>query len=356
MIFYVFFVSTAVIIFLQIDSVTFASKENTSYGSKLTAAAHSAVETVDAKNALDGEYLWQNREDRQAAVDTFFYAFASSMSTAADSRVQVTTPVILLVDTDGFYIGYNALFKLSNIADRSKENEFANSMQITELIPWSINKNGYSIRLYLNDTVLVTSPEGKRYKGKRRDVANALLKASEDSGVVDYLNEDIEKTANGESLGSEYSYDRTAAIVGSVQETLNKYINEYNNSAVVNGESYHIEMPEVKGEMWHRLLENPTFVAFMQGTNVNTGKTIINTYAYAGGEYIKNEKYFITDDGYYHRLKTLIEAGDVIVNSDGQYEITGHYGSYGGYTVDKLYNSMEECARHGANPCPDCIP
>ena len=358
MIFYIFFVSLAVIIFLQIDQVTYSKETNTEYGSKLTAATHSAISSIDASKFIDGQYLWSDSTSRKDTMDTFYHALSMSFDLAtSDNRIQISTPVVLFIDTDGYYIGYNALFEAENISDASKINQFTDNLQVTELIPWTLNKSGYTIRYYLNDYIKVTTPASKVYRGSRTDVAYQMIKddPTGNEAISKYLRKETQKTAGSDILGAEYDYDANAAIIGSIQDTLNKYINEYNRSYVIDSESYHLEMPQVSGEMWHRLLENPTFIAFMQGRNAVTGENVVNTYAYAGGEYIKSEKYFVTSDGYYHEFNKEYENGEIYFDdSEGTYIFIGHNGSLN-ETIAGFYSSMEDCAKKGASPCPDCI-
>ncbi len=345
--FYIFFASAALIIFLQINATAFASRENTAYSVKVTSASQAAIDSVDYEKMLEGKNIWEEKSARDNALNVFYNTLSRSLAkTGTDDNIQVSTPLILFVDRDGYYIGWNATFDVTNMADVGKENEFVNSMQVTALIPWSVENSGYTLRYSLyGDVISVVAPDGTVYKDKNKFPAEV------------------------EGLSMTKSEVKTA-IVEQTQQTIEKYINEYNRSAVINNAAYTLEMPTVAGEAWHRLLENPTFITFFQGTNVNTGRNIISAYAYAGSETNKKEKWIITPsvDGtlppVYHNLTTIVGTGEAslvsVTNAEGISVLDvvvdpTHYGSNGTSVEVKLYGSAEECAKNGAVPCPDCV-
>lgn len=351
------------VLFLQINTTTYASRENIEYGQKLTSASQAAIDTIDYEKIAEGQDIWSDVNTRKKALDVFYRTLALSLNEPlTDKRLQVSTPITLFIDNDGYYIGYNIINDLSNIADVSKENQFANSMQTTELIPWSTNINGYTVRFTLTNEITVITPLGEIFSGStapdtvtgsvfRKLYLSANYPGDEISDLYDKV--------------TEY-YDQNVVTdmqIKQIQQTIQKYINEYNTSAVVNNAGYSLEMPVVGGEMWHRLMENPTFVSFLQGTNVNTGKNIVSVYGYAGSEAKKGEKWFITTDGsgeyIYHRLSVCLDTNEATLHSepDGKKYVTldpSHFGSSAS-EIHVLYNSAEECALKGAKPCPDCV-
>ncbi len=363
MIFYVLVFASLLLLFIRTDAVTQASKQNIEYGRKLTSASHSAMQSLEPQKVMAGKYIWSNKEDRKKAIETFYYSLNQSfMNSTNNDRIQVTTPIVLLIDTDGYYIGYNALFNSENMLDPSKENEYADAIQVSELNTWSEELYGCYVRYYLNDNVIITDPIGKTFKGDRHLVADQLKSLGYSDAFVEYLNGTEHVIADAGPLHTDYigekvEVNKTDIIVDKTQNTLNKYINEYNYSAGNNGGGYKIVMPNISGEMWHRLLENPTIISFIQGHNIDTGKEVINTFAYSGGEIIKADKYFITDVGLskkYHSMRECLKTSELKKETDGTYKYTAHDGSYD-VIVDKFYFTMQECAEQGASPCPDCI-
>lgn len=366
LIFFAIFLAFFFVITVRTTGATYSTKENTEYTSKLTAASHSAVQTIEPKKLINGEYLWNDEESRKKAVDAFYYSLASSfMQTTMDRSLQVSTPILLLIDTDGYYIGYNALFDWNNIAgvtttDYKKIDDFNQSIQMTSLGAWGEERFGYHIRYYLDDNyVSIIAPSGKKYTGRRGEVAAWMEKdgvsATED--IIHYIKgEFTAHTATGDNLGDAFLVYKEDIIVNSIEDALSRYINQYNYSAGNNGGGYSLTMPDISGEMWHRLLVNPTFVAFLQGDNINNGEKIINTYAYSGGELLKGDKYFITEHGgkkIYHSYRECVKNGEIL-DTDTEF-FTGHSTGISGGQIEKLYFTMGDCAAQGAVPCPDCI-
>lgn len=361
-VFYAIFLVMMITVFIRTDATVYSNKQNTQYSSKLTAASHSAVQSLDPQKLMQGNYLWSDEKSRIKTMDTFYYTLASSfMSSTHDMTLQVSTPIIMMIDTDGYYIGYNALFNWDNLADPNKENEFDNAMQLTSLTTWGENIYGYYVRYYLTDDVSVTTDSGKAYQGKRKNVAYLMEKDGISGSIIDYLDGTMRRTEHGTDIGEEFIHRKEEFIISETEATLSRYINQYNYSAGTNAGGYQLNMPRISGEMWHRLLANPTFVTFLQGTNVNNGKEVLNTYAYSGGEIMKADKYFMTEETtprgtfqIYHSFRECRDEGLLTDNGDGSYTFKGHSpGSI--IIIDKLYFTMAECAQQGAVPCPDCI-
>ena len=365
-VFFTIMFASLFLVFIRTDAMTNASKQNIEYGRKLTAASHSAMQSLEPQQVMSGRYIWSNEDDRRKSINSFYYSLSQSfLKSTLDNNIQVTTPIILLIDTDGYYIGYNALFNSENMVDPDKINEFQNGLQLTGLNTWGEEYplgSQYYIRYYLNDNVKVTTPEGKIYEGNRHAVAETLFSKGADSDLVYYLDgSDVLLKDAGpmhtDYIGEKFEVQKTDLIVNKTQETLNTYINQYNYNAGVNAGGYNINMPNISGEMWHRLLENPTIISFMQGHNINTGKEIVNTYAYSGGEILKGDKYFITDVGLskkYHSMRECLKTADLTSNGDGTYTFDDGSGA-GPIKVEKIYFTMQDCADQGASPCPVCI-
>ena len=366
LIFFAIFLAFFFTITVRTKGAVHSTRENTEYASKLTAASHSAVQTIEPKKLINGEYLWNDEASRKKAVDAFYYSLAASfMQSTVNQSLQVSTPILLLVDTDGYYVGYNALFDWSNAAgvtpaDYSKLNKFTQSIQMSSLTAWGEERFGYYIRYYLdNNYVSIIAPSGKKYTGRRNEVAASMEKdgiaATED--VILYIKgESTAETANGENLGDAFLVYKENVIVNSIEDSLARYINQYNFNAGNNGGGYELTMPDVSGEMWHRLLVNPTFIAFLQGNNVNNGTKVINTYAYSGGELLKGDKYFITEIGgkkIYHSYRECVKNGEISETDPETFK--GHTTGIPGAHIEKLYFTMGDCATQGAAPCPDCI-
>lgn len=355
LIFYVLFFSFFLVLFVQADQITVSQRNNRQYTQKLTSAAHSAMQSAvllgDDGSMKEGD-IFSSAAARNSMADHFFYALSDNfhLSTVSSKNIRVFVPVLLMVDNSGYYIGYNALFDKDSMA--SPENAFSEPMQVSEEYTFAEQVGDYKVRYFLdNSKVEVTTPQGKVFSGQRA--------AGEDS-VLNLLSEDIRKRGGNPestdvirlirddgSYGESFEERRETLIVHQINTELAEYINHYNYANTVNEGGYHMEMPVVPDEMWHRLLKNPTLIAFLQGQSTYTGKTVINTYAYSGSEIAKGTKYFITTDSAgrmtYHSVAGAIRNGEI------------REGKYHGQEISMLYDSMRACSDLGAYPCQDCI-
>lgn len=372
--FMIIFVALMIPAFIRSDRTTHSLRMNTQQGTKLTAAAHSAIQEADPKGLMMAEYIWTKEEYRERALEAFFKSLSSSyLKDSNNENLRVSVPFILLIDVDGYYINSNALFDWTSIKDLTKRNDFSNPMQMGTLMAWGEEIYGYHIRYYLNDYVEVTKTgTNKTYKGDRHEIALKLSNEGETGDIIHYLDGSMKTTAHGgEVIGETYKVHREEFITAGIEETIRNYINQHNYAAGRNGGGYNLSMPRVPGEAWHRMLENPTLLCFMQGKNVFTSKEVINTFAYAGSEVFKTDKYFITtvpgshsvlkgrqnlgtdENKIYHSYRQSYAAGELSLNADGEMVFAGHGGTP--VIIERLYNTMADCAKEGALPCPECI-
>ncbi len=354
-IFYVIFLSAFVVTSIRADMTDVSAQTNTRYTQRLTAASHSAMEAVETYGTTtDSTTIWGTENQRNRSVDAFYTALGNSFLTnTEDAMMQVSVPVMLLIDTDGYYINYNATLDVRNILDPSKLPNFKSTSQMSPLNTWSTSKYNFRIRFYLGDRIQVISSTGERYIGTYASVVEQMEKngVSSSHNIIRYI------------TGDDIENDKNTLITSTIEDSLTYYSNQYNYAAGENGGGYSFSLPIIKGEDWHRLIENPTFVAFMQGHNTNNGETVINTYAYTGSELIPTERYFVeknetTNRLEYHSLRRALTTGEVIYTNNKYIFDIDKNGSYNADTdklITKFYNSMAECTKVGANPCPDCI-
>jgi len=359
LLFYIVFLAFIIVPFIRNSQISDSGTINTEYTSRLTSACHSAMQ--EAQKGLgtaiteDVSGIWNSESNRRSTADAFYQAayINFSQQNYTDEAIDVAIPIMMLIDNDGYYLYYNALFnseEVLNPGDTDYLNHFNSVNQMSSIMTWAEDKFGYTVRYYLNDYVSVTTPNGIIYEDDRKEVAKKMVEY--ESGVTD--SSDIIKYLRGESIptGEDYERDKMDAITDLTQDTLNYYINERNYASGRNGDGYVVTMPKMSKEDWHRLFKNPTVLAFIQGKNTNTGKVVINTFAYAGSEIIVSDKYFITEEGadhhkIYHSLNEELNMGRVSIIDDRFY--------YNGDLITALYPSMADCAVHNATPCLDCI-
>jgi len=411
--------------FIRQDITDQSSISTMEYGSKLTAASHSAMLAVNTDKIAMGKTIWDTPQMREKSLDAFYTTLGESMWLEQDADMLKTKiPVVILIDEDGYYINYNILFDEGNIPSGMSKEDFIKEAlnghygikglnQLGAINTWAENKSGWAVQYTLEDYVRVVSPDGDIHEGHRKQVANKLEEYGlAPSDVIHFLRcgNSPDDTDGGASNPAQVSFAtyRTRFIINEIEKNMNRFVNEFNHySAGEAGKSggftktrYHINMPTIKSEDWHRMLENPTVLAFMQGDESNIETDKIATYAYSGGELIKTDRYFITQITtaagekklIYHSVREeskqgrLIQKplfkkddeGNQILDASGNpileidendYEMdaaTGakiyntkkeyHYISGGtDITISRFYNTMADAALEDAYPCANCI-
>lgn len=128
-----------------------------------------------------------------------------------------------------------------------------------------------------------------------------------------------------------------------IRDMLEFYIN-YNNEYMRTGVTYSANLNQISSKEWKRLLETPTVFAFLQGRQIkeSINEKVLNIYAFSGTKVIAARHYFIDAYNKYHCLEQCVENGSVNYN-EGKYY-------YNGVKIDRIYGTMEECAKMGAFP------
>ena len=258
--------------------------------------------------------------------------------------------------------------------------------------------------IFLNDEleVLYTDKEGitSVIKDNRENLSKEFAKLIKEGKIeADTLDGEVSNRSTAADRCSfkellndnkKFEEEKNYIIVKQINNEVEYYINYHNAYAESEDIPYDYTMPQISEESWHRLLKNPTSIAFMQGRQIRTGKQFTNVFAIAGGELVKQHLYFITEeDGnlIYHDLyaencpyyeiecvtdtKTVKYKGGTLgydstntYDSDNShqkwYRISRNTGikvpiTDSGDGTQDLYSSMEECAKRGAYPCSCAI-
>lgn len=279
------------------------------YRAYMQNACESAVNSVD----FTKQTVFGATADRQKAVKTFFSTLAGSLNREgvyADELLRYI-PVIILLDYDGFYAWHGE----------------QSDIPITEFVSWSESVGKYVVRYYLDEYVKVTdTAAGRIYYGERDEVYNLV-----NDVLLGYLHDE-----------EEFEFRKNHAITSAVKKTIQYYIN--NNRLNEFNIGYDVELAKLDSEDWGRLIKAPTILAFLQGKQLKeiNSNIVLNIYSFSGTEITGSYHYFIDEANKYHCLEELLDNDKVV-------SISGNY-YYDGVIIEKLYNSMEECAKLGAYP------
>lgn len=432
-IFIAIFICFTGIVFWGINQNRNSTVVNEEYANMLTIACEDTMKTSRTDRIKSG--VWANETDRKRAVGTFYATLAYCMNNeyTAEEANHLFIPAIVLIDTDGYYISYNsALDSHGNVyigtsssgqeycrwMDASNTlseadadmNAFKEGVTLSPINTWTETYGTYTVRFHLSDVIDVmftTNRNGQEkteiVSGTKDDVGKEISRLKKEGiitdasldGAASNRNTAEEKCTIRQLLyeAKKYDQEKNYVIVSQINNEVEYYINYHNVYAEANDIPYSYTMPEVSKEDWHRLLKNPTAIAFMQGRQMRTGKQFTNVYALSGGELVKQHKYFITKEGenyIYHYLyatncpyytmtcetqnrtvkynggKFGLDAGDpnTVYKEDNSYQIWYRTNKQTGVKVpisdldditQDLYDSMEECAKKGAYPCSCAI-
>lgn len=328
-IFLLIFLGISLPIFLDTDFMTKAAHQNDEYSQYLITATEGSLAAVTDNNT--NQYIFSTAENREKAVETFYEVLIKCFNyeySTYEELVKDYVPCIFLIDTDGYYIEYTTEYTDS-------EGVYCYEELITPINKWAKtysigggSRTGiYTVEYHLDDTVIVT------YKNRRDEVVTY-------SG---YYTDIYAKYGHPQELSSFANYDsfnaeKTDVIINILQDKLEYYINTYDGFLnQQNNTQYEFTLPQLSGDNWARLIDNPTVISFLQGKNERVINNNYNVFAFAGAEVEEDSIYYIRKDEtgmkYYHRDFCI-----KLYNYDMQQ----------GY-------SMVEAAKQGAYPCPECI-
>lgn len=318
-------------VFLKTNISVRAAQLNNDYSSYLVTATEGAMDAVASVDT--GRYFFSSQAKRKKAIETFYetliQCFNYDHSTYKD-LVRYYVPCVFMIDTDGFYIEYTSEYR--NQAGIAEYNEI-----ITPINKWSknysIGSNGitghsYTVEYHLDDTVVITYTDNhgevETVEGDYQDVYTKMGLPTELQHI----------------FGSRetFIYEKKEVIMSTLSAQMEFYINAHSESAnQLNQVQYQFTLPTITGEDWARLIDAPTLISFLQGVQTPYGNSFLNIYALAGAEIEKNVFYYISQSGtgvkYYHRSWC---SGLTDVDKKQAY-------------------SMEQAAKHGAYPCPECV-
>lgn len=331
-------------IFFEIVSsrTTTSSVTQNEYSHDLAEACYDAAKTIKTENYAINKGVWREKEDIETTLDVFYTTLSRSFAynkEIGEEYMKEKTPIVMIIDIDGFYISYNAAFDTYGNSDLNPL--YREPDVITDINTWSENYGGSIVRYYLTDYIDVTTPGNVVYSGRREDVVNKMSLAGALNSNIAFLADE-----------ARFEEHKNHSIIQKCEDTINYFINtqRINVNRYLTG--YNVSLTETKGESWQRMIQNPTVVAFMQGKQDAVNGNFLNEYAFAAGELTYSKLYFIEGDYYYSLTGSqIIETTTTVTTAGGETFTTTVY-THNGVPITKFYTSMEECAAQGAVPAP----
>lgn len=315
-------------LFLQIFLTKLEVEETSTAQQNLQHATMAAVQRAFEHSDNESINIYDSKEAREKAVETFFEVFTKSIgaTTKNDSYfyARYLVPVVAMVDNDGYYLMY------SKTVNAGQGDEYQDV--ITPINTWNEQIGNFIVRYYLIDSYVVVTDTGsnQEYKGIPADVYEKMGQ--------DYTVSYIASTLNYLNDAAEFKQRKNDIILSTLQSQINYMINTHNTFYNKYDVNYSFVMPQLKGD-FQDVLEGPTFLAFEQGNQiVDTSREVSNIYALASADLVGYKFYYIVNEGgdkYYHDANCSHLTEEQKQNA--------------------FIGSAKFCALHGAYPDRDCI-
>lgn len=262
----------------------------------------------------DGHKIKINKE---LCVSTFYNTLFVNLNIISDeyakTKIMGYIPVIIILDYDGYYslncenyYGKNHLEQIHPVWQPKKVYTYKDDTYI-----YGFTIDDY-VTVYRRDTE-------EFFKGRQQDLKLQLKDC--------LLNDD-----------QRFEAVRRRTIIETLQDDINRLINQHNEVARQFGISYQFTLPVIEEEDWYQTVDSLGMLVFFQGMPIGIQGAYYNQYAFGGAQVFKSEGYYIQGDAdnglpYYHR-STCERLSDRSLR----------------------FITPEECALEGAFPCEECKP
>jgi len=308
---------------LSSQVATASDQLNREYSNYVTSACQAAVQSAHTENIQSRRHLWDSRKELNDSIDSYINVLSRCLRSNGENEeskdiARISTPVIMFIDNDGYYIAYNRgvsgnsentydgkdlLFDVSeiNTFSETKEVEWGAIKGIRD--ENNSNKFSFIYRYYLDGgidlTITADKPESYDNGSYWDEIPEAAGIIPEGSRFWHFSDKsDAEKKLK--SLGFYENNDSPINTLiknicpdeGFIKKNALEQVNskfEYylDNMNCMNERyslGYQVEMPKIEGEDWARMVAGPTVVGFLQGKQISHNTSFLNVYAYAGGE------------------------------------------------------------------------
>ena len=295
---------------LRTNNLTAVNNKKIEYEKALDSAIEDGV--VDLVEVDSKRKLVLNKETAvNQYYESLFANFGVIGNEQGENRLKGYIPLILVTDTDGFYINYSDTYETNG--------EVLLGQKWTEKMPYAYQDKSLIYKFTLGTYLTIYDTSAKViYEGEYRDLKPQL---------PDSL------------LANQETFDtiRRNAIIGAIEKCMNYYINQHNRIAEQFGITYQFWLPQIDKTDWYRTIDDISMLVIFQGYPYQAaGRETYNRYSLAGARITKSRIYYITEG---NGIKNYHRGDCQPVNTSGL-----------------AYYTKEECALEGAYTCPECRP
>lgn len=313
------------------------SQENVHVKSALTTASYDAIQTITLTDGL----AFGTQKQKDEVLDVFYTSLSAgyySVLGVNNYTLNAYLPFVMLIDNNGAYVCYDLNYSSYWGSGASKPENADDTYYITPISSYSATYTlggdypEYVVQFTLGDNATIYSDGRIIAQGSYSHIKNLL---------------DTKYPNAIESMPFLFSEDmfvseKQSVVTSIISNLINKYLNEdvqggdYVGFNIANAQ-YYFELPTEQQE-WQNIISAPTVISFYHGPQARINHHSIAQVVLAGGELAKSTYYYVTVDSdgnkWYH-------------TSDCEHIDTS--------TQVTTFSSMEEAAKTGAYPDPDCI-
>lgn len=285
--------------------------ENELITERLHDSCVSALSIIDNKE----NNVFSDLNIRKKTIQTFFTTLAELENRSLNNPgiIETRIPVILLADTNGYYLSYLDTYQGGSGETYSKRT-------ISVLYPYTetykVNSYYYTIQYNLNDDIFIWTND---------DTIQELFRYYEGSyekaiAKMPHL-ANIESSIAGEKIypfqsKEAFELEKNRVIIQSINTKLEYYINLYNESNVYHT-NYRISLPFSAEEKTAKPISYPSLFVFYQGAQHDDTKGYVNIYSFVATELTKAPEYHLAH-GYYHKKDCPLAADASYIGSMGE--------------------------------------
>ena len=328
LLFIIFFLAAGIRTDINLGKMKEVQIEKKDIAESLYSATSDAINTVAASGRFG-----TNSINKDELLNTFFTSLYSSIGIVSkpdqQSEVNLYIPVILLCDTDGYYVNY--------FSEYTDENGTTSQERIwSEKMPYFYQDDYFLYHFTLTDTMGVYDQEHL--------LAKDQIEYTE-TNYHEFQTQEIYQSFRGNHrdwfvLDNElFHLTRKTIIMEQLEETLSYYTSRHNTIARQNGITYRFAFPAGQEEGWAKYLDDINMVVVFQGYPYGVDQNAtFNKVASSGANVLKKEVYYVEKRSWYYLAH---QAGCLkLENND--------------LVLEETFSDLEACAKIGAF-CDDCI-
>ncbi len=349
--------------YMKIDNLQVMDERASNYNETIDNAVDDSLNSlIETQDSL------AHQINLETCSDTFFKSifagFGVTDSPTGKQQLQMYVPLLLVTDSDGFYVMYHSMNSTKSKTSRvwSTEQPYCASGYLTPKSSGAVETPiKYQIRFTMSDKIhlsLARETEAYTYEGlyntflsENADIGSAayeLLKKFWTTATITKANKDAAPDPNKTDWGflakDCWNDFRQSTMIYQITKKMNYYVNEHNAIARQFGISYTFDLPESSMDSFARTIDSISLLAIFQGYPYGSGTDdVYSRFSVSGARLYRGDRYVVTNGAKDGENTPLIYHRSSCANLSGK-------------TVISAYSSKEACASDGAYPCPYCKP